>query len=211
MPQAKVEAANQKLKGIYGLQQELERTALPWERREWFETPRTPTPPSVAELQHQRDMCFSTAKLPWLTRMSKKPTDTDLQIVIRAMVDGIEDQMRSKPDHTFRMITNPHRDGHNFQDLSPKMMTHDEKVRRRVLRALHKHPLADVGELVGCPPDKWHEISQLLGGLSHGVVVQKAMRRVHSTEMKQIERARFQAAGCLHKQRSVDRGRCCVF
>jgi hypothetical protein len=199
-----------RLHGIFRHNSELDRTALPWEKREWFEQPRTPTPPSVAELAEQRQLFFSTAKLPWLKTAAKVPKDSELEIVVKALTHALEDQMRGRPDHGFRMVTNEHRDKHNFQDLNPKITPNEVKTKRRVLIALERHPLGTVGELVGCDPDEWLKLSKMLGGLSHGVAVRKAMLLVSSPEVTSIQRGVFHAAASRNKQRTVDRGRMCI-
>lgn len=202
---AQVDAANRRLAKMFRLDED--RAAL--RSRQWFERPWTSTAPDVNDMQHT--LSVSTAKLPWMEKALKVKSHSELEMVIRAIVEGVEDQMRSRPDHGFKAPFNPHRaaeEGH--QRLLAKRDPKTEKIRQRVLMALYRYPLADVGELVGCNLQKWQSISQFLGGVSHGVVVQKAMM-LSSVDMKHVERARFHAAGSVNCQRASDRGRVCAF
>jgi len=197
-----------KLAGMFN-DESMEMTALPWEKR-IEPAPWEPTPPSKADLELQRQMCFSTAKVPWLGA-KKAPKDSGLEMLVKALCSAIQEtragRSSSSKAHDFEMPYNPHRASHNFAGMyRAQEATAEEKLRRQVLRALEKQPLCDVGELMACDPTTWHQISERLGGLSQGVAVRHALQFLETSAVRPVDRAVYHAASNT-RQRTVDRGR----
>lgn len=176
--------------------------------------------PSVGELEMMR-FGFETAKLPWI-HSKRPPKDDNLDILVKALCLAVQDEKkmlekgpREKPLKIFEFpqIENPNRATNNFVKGGTHLLNDEElvqhnskKIRRRVLLALERYPLCDVGELYACDSATWHCISECLGGLSHGVAVRNAMNIMTTTAVQPLNRASYHAASC-HRQRVVDRKR----
>jgi len=176
--------------------------------------------PSVGELEMMK-FGFATAKLPWIHN-KRPPKDDNLDILIKAMCLAVQDEKkmlergpREQPltIFEFAQIENPNRATNNYNPGGTHLLNDAElvqhnskKIRRRVLRALERYPLCDVGELYACDSATWHCISECLGGLSHGVAVRNAMNLMATTAVQPLVRASYHAAAC-HRQRVVDRKR----
>jgi len=169
----------------------------------------TTGPPSVRELEKQRNL-FSTAQVPWLGR-NKAPRDDDLEMLVKVLVHALQKTHRDEPSHAFKMLHNPHREQHNFcradlMDAKEAVAAAETRLRRRVLSALERYPLCNVGELVSCDPFTWTRISDCLGGLNHSFAVRSAQLLLTSNQVRTVDRAVYHAAACP-RQRPVDRGR----
>lgn len=170
-----------------------------------------PLSPSKAELEHQRQACFSTQRLPWLGR-KKPPKEAGVDLLVKALVMAMQEAGKipgGPPLHDFRMAYNPHRDGHNHSEIvkSSRPVEGDAvKLRRQVLKGLERYPLCDIRELLACDPDTWLHLSRCLGGLAHGQAVRCAMSLLASADVRPVDRALYHAA-VSQRQRSVDRGR----
>lgn len=177
--------------------------------------------PSVGELEMMR-VGFATAKLPWI-HSKRPPKDDNLDILVKALCLAVQDEKKMlergprapQPLKTFEFtqIENPNRATNNYNPGGTHTLTDEElvqhnnkKIRRRVLRALERYPLCDVGELYACDSATWHCISEALGGLSHAAAVRNAMNMMTTTAVQPLNRASYHAAAC-HRQRIVDRKR----
>lgn len=201
--------------------------ALPTSDRVEKTSMRTPSehpseaPPSVGELEMMR-FGFETAKLPWI-HSKRPPKDDNLDILVKALCLAVQDEKKTnergprepQPLKTFEFTQNynANRATNNYNpggthSLNDKELVqhHEKKIRRRVLRALERYPLCDVGELYACDSATWHCISESLGGLSHGLAVRNAMNIMTTSAVQPLVRASYHAAAC-HRQRVVDRKR----